>query len=171
MNEITRQDFESPELLYRTDLILLLFEANNADQVTFVRETISKIEATEFLRFTPVILMQTKMDQDGVGTLQRSQQGKQLAESLGIECYREVSCKNKDSGADVSESLMRILIDPKLAMSKEKLKLASEVDPSSSLMNLLGSQDEQSSPMLKVSVIMTIMAGVGFFLLKKCRFG
>ena len=65
---------------------------------------------------------------------------------------------------------MRILIDPKLAMSKEKLKLASEVDPSSSLMNLLGSQDEQSSPMLKVSVIVTILAGVGFFVLKKCRF-
>ena len=31
MNEISRQDFDSPELLYRTDLILLLFEANSPE--------------------------------------------------------------------------------------------------------------------------------------------
>lgn len=64
---------------------------------------------------------------------------------------------------------MRILVEPKLAMTKEKLKLASEVDPSSSLINLLsGNQDEETSPLLQASLVLALFAGVGLMVYKKC---
>lgn len=61
--------FKSEGLLSRTDALILMVEAQDPEQVDFVKEVCKKWSAVESLQFLPVILVQTKMDADGVGTL------------------------------------------------------------------------------------------------------
>lgn len=89
------------------------------------------------MNFTPFILVQTKMDKDGVGTLQRSERGAQLATELGLACYKEVSAKDGNID-DVIESLIKVVHEPKKALSKEKVKQAVEADSGHNFLGILG---------------------------------
>lgn len=146
----------------RTDALVLMVEAQEADQVQFVKEVYSKYEKTEPLQFVPLILVQTKMDPDGVGTLQRSETGQRLASELSISQYKEISAKTEIS--DTIESIMKVLAEPKKALSKDKLKQALEMDSGHTLLNMFNggatSDDDQSQT--TIVIVLGFLASAAF---------
>jgi len=60
---ISSGKFERETVLHcRSDIIMLLFESNDPEQVNFVKDAYKRIKQIQDLRFTPILLVQTKMD-------------------------------------------------------------------------------------------------------------
>ena len=54
--------FSQLSMLNKCDAIILLFESNDAEQVEFVKQAHKLFSSQPCLKFTPIILLQTKMD-------------------------------------------------------------------------------------------------------------
>jgi len=70
---------------------MLLFESNDPEQVNFVKDAYKKIKQIQDLRFTPILLVQTKMDL--TQNMESSSRGQQLKLDLKVSAYQEISSK------------------------------------------------------------------------------
>jgi protein-disulfide isomerase len=103
-----------------------------------------------------------------VESSQRSIAGQNLANDLGIEIYKEFSCKNGEIN-EVIESILLTAVEPKRGLSKEKVKLALEIDNSSDFFGMFkaNGNDGHSISMTAVTLIATAgiaIASLAFYL-------
>lgn len=82
----------------------------------FVKRSVEEMRGLAQMKFTPIVLVQSKMDRDGVGTLLRSNLGQQLAQELGLGCYLEVSTDPEMVDLAIG-SISKVVHEPRRALS------------------------------------------------------